>query len=200
MLNYKTDNRKKLFNWLNEYKVITVRMCRDMFYYDKKYSYENARQFLKRLEHEGILKSYDCNFYKRTFKVYCYPEEKELKFHEVYQYIYMSKLKQCGMIFIWKHDYFKELVRPDLVIAYTLNNRINVSCIEIDYTHPTNIDKIKKYEYLVESGYFLDKWEVNPNLVIISNKTTLLYESDIIKIHQLDYNFTLDKIHKIYQL
>ena len=55
MLNYKTDNRKKLFNWLNEYKVITVRMCRDMFYYENKYSYENARQFLKRLEHERIL-------------------------------------------------------------------------------------------------------------------------------------------------
>ena len=200
MLNYKTDCRKKLFQWLDEYKIITVRMCRDMFYYENKYSYENARQFLKRLEHEGILKSYDCNFYKRTFKVYCYPEEKELKFHEVYQYFYMSKLKQCGMNFIWKHDYFKELVRPDLVIAYTLNNKINVSCIEIDYTHPTNIDKIKKYEYLVESGYFLDKWEVNPSLVIISSKTTLLYESDIIKIHQLDYNFTLDKIHKIYQL
>ena len=32
MLNYKTDCRKKLFQWLDEYKIITVRMCRDMFY------------------------------------------------------------------------------------------------------------------------------------------------------------------------
>ena len=200
MLNYKTDNRKKLFNWLNEYKIITVRMCRDMFYYDKKYSYENARQFLKRLEHDGILKSYDCQFYKRTFKVYCYPEEKEMKFHEVYQYVYMSKLKQCGMEFICKHDYFKKLIRPDLIVAYILNNKINVSCIEIDYIHSTNMDKIKKYEHLVKSGYFLDKWEVNPNLVIVSNRTTLLHESDVIKIHHLNYDFTLNDICKIYQL
>ena len=83
--------------------------------------------------------------------------EKELKFHEIYQYIYMSKLKQCGMNFIWKHDYFKELLRPDLVIAYTLNNRINISCIEIDYTHPTNIDKIKKYEYCIKPYNFTCK-------------------------------------------
>ena len=200
MLNYKTDCRKKLFQWLDEYKIITVRMCRDMFYYDKKYSYENARQFLKRLEHDGILKSYDCKFYKRAFKVYCYPEEKELKFHEIYQYIYMSKLKQIEMNFIWKHDYFKELIRPDLVIAYTLNNRINISCIEIDYTNPTTPEKIKKYEYLIKDNYFINKWEVNPNLIIISNKTTLLQESDIIKIHHLEFNCTLKDICNIYQL
>lgn len=197
---YRTNKRKTLYKWLEEFKVITIDVCKEMLFKENVNPYEGARQFLNRLVKEDKLKSYDCKFYNKTFKVYSYPHIKEKKFHEVYQIIYMWKLKSIGLDFLWKYESFDRLARPDLIIAYKLGDKINVDIIEIDYTHYTNLDKIKRYEKLVQDNYFVNKWGFNPSLTIISKRKTITFESDFINIHFLQFDDDINKLKGNYQL
>lgn len=145
-----TSRDKEILKFIEEYKSITIRQAKYLFF---KKSYEGARRRLAELERFGLLKSSISK--ARSEKVFYV--EKMLSDHDLYKIDYVANLKRNGFEIIefnHKPSYFKNTLRPDAFVICKKNGYRYITFLEVDYTHYTDNTKLNTiYEKLAKEEF-----------------------------------------------
>lgn len=165
-----TKRDKEIFLFIEKYKGITINQASKIFF-SKKNGYDCARLRLKKLYNNGILDRYT-NFGTKEI-VYTFKGYKKLSPHSIHILNFYAEMVYHGVIinsFIQEKQWCIGKYRSDAFFEYTYNSEDYILCLEVDFTHMTNIKN--KYVPLYESDEIQEEYGegVFPKIVIMTYK------------------------------
>ena len=163
-----TKRDKEIIKFAETHGSITINQCALMFFRDNKAAYDQARKRLRIIYDLNLLKRYRKD--PRSEAIYFI--DKPLKIHDIKLMDVFAELSKYEVIMFEKEckiEIDKDTnYRVDAYAIIKIDGRFIPLMIEIDYTHFTNIKKIKQITY----GYEID------------NKVKLTFI--IVKLDQMD--------------
>lgn len=195
---YHKEIHNKILNHIEKYKFATISQISNIFYYDHKNGYDEARRVLNRLYKNGRVFKYKAKGVNN--QTFFYIDE---KISDVYFNLHNRLLMDYYSLF-FKYNldikyFIKEVpfaenkIRIDGILIYSFNgdNNVYAQAIQVDNTHNTNLKDIE----ILYSGYIQDWFgdnfdeKISPTLVVISHiKKKAQLEG--INIIYLDYDFS----------
>ena len=194
-----TKRDRKIIEFIEQQKFITIRQCADIFFTKNESRYDGARFRLKAIEKTG-------NYIKHIFnaetkeKIYVPldSKDKKIKKHRLLLVDYIAALTRMGAEVIRAQttpkfgDY-----EPDALIIFKYESRIYYQLLEIELRHDfVDVNRFKLVTGIIQKAFK----GVLPILVIIQD-TKKDYEktnTTLLKIAQLDTK--LNNVHKVIEI
>ena len=186
-----TSRDKLILNHIEKYKFTTISQIADIFFKDRKYSYDIARKRLNLMVKEEKL--FAIKDYKTGLNIYSLNKIKNPSHSDILLMDFHSKLisEGCEIIFFEKEYNMQDgKIRSDGFCAFKCCNYIMYLFIEVQLRHA--YPDIKKYENLYESGEFQNKFDTDvfPTVVVISDvQYSTPPSSNIINVVEFDTTF-----------
>ncbi len=169
-----TKRDKEIVKYVEKNGSITSKICSKQFFRGNKEAYDQARKRLRVIHEEGLLKRYRKD--PRSEAVYYI--DKKLKIHDLKLLDVISDLNELDIVMFDKEkqietdEYTKYIVDGAVVIE---KNNIRLPLlIEIDYTHYTNLEKIRDI-----INYLENKHSMGYHFVVVK------FSQEEIKVHKI---------------
>lgn len=161
-----TDRDRKLLNFIEKYKSITISQAQYIFYGG---NYEVARRRLKQMQEEKLLKCLP----NELFKSKVYFDERKISDHRLGTFEFLKVIcMNGGEILKFKTEPKFNGIRPDAFIAFSYRDSVYMILLEVDLNHYTSNSKMQKYEQLYKSDEIQSKYNGYFPIILISRPTT----------------------------
>ncbi|MGG7146317.1 hypothetical protein ACQPVA_05925 [Clostridium butyricum] len=163
-----TDRDRKLLNFIEKYKSITISQAQYVFYGG---NYEVARRRLKQMQDNKKLKCLP----NELFKSKVYFDERKVSDHRLGVFEFLKIIKQNdGEILKFKTEpKFDTInIKPDAFVAFSYKDKVYMILLEVDLNHYTSNVKMQKYEQLYKSNEIQHKYNGYFPIILISRPTT----------------------------
>jgi hypothetical protein len=179
---------RDILNFVYDNGGITIYQCAKMFFNDSKHSYTLARKRLKKIYEMGLLK-YTTHKLSNE-RVYCM--DKKLGDHAIFLLNVYATFVESGCKILefnkeprWmvSDEHPQGKYRSDGFFKVEYNGKKRIYCVEIDITHPTNVEK---YEDIFNSKEIQNKYGGFP-MIIVVGETLVPYHSKNFDCAYLDF-------------
>lgn len=138
-----TDRDKNILKWIEEYGSITIYQCSQIFYHGNKCGYDQARKRLRKLYKDKQFKRYRENPEKEViYYLDKRPNPHALKLLDAIAYFQefeISDIEKEYKMQVYEYTSY----RIDCKAVITLDGISHPLLIEVDYTHDTELEKIR---------------------------------------------------------
>lgn len=186
---YMKERDQKLLDHVEIYGFITTKQAKNIFYKN----YEVARRRLTKMESLGFLNSYILKTNREI--VYCFKNKLDkFSYHNVkvmdfYSEFYNNNAKVIGL----KREFklFNGYIRADALFKFEYEGAIDYVLLEVDYTHVTDIKKMKLYEKAYKENIIQEECEgIDPLLVVMRKDKVWEYRPKNFQITYMDMYLT----------